>query len=386
MSIRFFIYYFLIYAGSGVYSTYLPVYFSDVGLSSQQIGGIMSVIPVLAIAGQYTLGYMADKMHALRAVLAAALLAVGFMMPLHTVNGSFVYLMLLSMAVTFVSSSHVPLSDALTLQYCSMHQLKYSRLRLGGTVGYALMSLIGGLITVSGIEKTFFLSGLMYAAAGLVCLFLLPDIRPEKSGSDNAKAPIRVILKDKTIRLLLLLTIIAYIPSAFHGSFYSIHLVNIASASGINLSVAGTAAFIALIAQSVFLIFADRIMNKIGQNGMLITSFTVMTIRWLGTGLIRSPILLIAINSLDGASNIIVLYCVISYLGGHVANEWKATGQAMFGICAYGIAKVIGNITGSSLTKYMGISGTFVMCAVLTGITTVCLILRSLACILPRRR
>ena len=372
MSIRFFIYYFLIYAGSGVYSTYLPVYFSDVGLSSQQIGGIMSVIPVLAIAGQYTLGYMADKMHALRAVLAAALLAVGFMMPLHT--------------VTFVSSSHVPLSDALTLQYCSMHQLKYSRLRLGGTVGYALMSLIGGLITVSGIEKTFFLSGLMYAAAGLVCLFLLPDIRPEKSGSDNAKAPIRVILKDKTIRLLLLLTIIAYIPSAFHGSFYSIHLVNIASASGINSSVAGTAAFIALIAQSVFLIFADRIMNKIGQNGMLITSFTVMTIRWLGTGLIRSPILLIAINSLDGASNIIVLYCVISYLGGHVANEWKATGQAMFGICAYGIAKVIGNITGSSLTKYMGISGTFVMCAVLTGITTVCLILRSLACILPRRR
>jgi PPP family 3-phenylpropionic acid transporter len=358
-----------------------------VGLSLQQIGIIMSIIPFAAIAGQYVLGYLSDRLNFLRGILTISFLTAVILLSLYRLSTSFLFLMVITVLFTFFTSAHTSLSDAFTLQYSGEHSLHYNRIRMGGSAGYAVMSLVGGLLTVSEVNGMFAICIIVYLLSGLFCFFLLPWSRTSLPRIKSKKqTSFRTILQDKTIRLLLVITIISYIPIAIHGSFFSIYLVVMAKNAGGNSSIAGVAVFLALICQSVFLLFADRIYKRLGLRKMILGSFGVMSIRWLGTAVAPSYIWLVGVNCLDGFSTIVILFCTVTYLSNHVSTEWSVSGQAMFGICAYGVARVLGNLIGSFLIGFMSIRNVFFICFLLTGITTVCLVIGSLNTILHRRK
>ncbi len=369
---RFFIYYFLIYTGSGLYSTYISVYFADLGYNARQIGIIMAIVPFVAITGQYLFGYTADRFQMPKGLLVFLFFVCIPVLFLYRVNTTFSFLLFVSLLFTFTSCAHVSLSDTITLQYCSTYDFQYSKIRIGGTLGYAFMSLAGGFFTMLSIDSIFVICMILYFLSGICCLFLPSPVK--RNGIKHSKTSL-FLLKDKTIRILLLLTIIAYIPSSFYTSFFPIYIID---AAGGNSSVAGIAVFLSIMSQVPFLLIANKLLKRMGMHYLIFTSFVAMSVRWLGICFTTSPVRLIIINCLDGYSNIVILFCVVNYLDNYAPKEWKASGQTLFSICAYGIAKIIGNIIGSLLVDSVGMKGAFFACFILTAITSLFLLLKKL--------
>jgi MFS transporter, PPP family, 3-phenylpropionic acid transporter len=113
---RFILLYALMYAAFGVASPFWPAFFEGRGLSPQQLGILLALGTAVRLLSGPAAGRLADRLQALRAVLAgcvalAALIALG-LLPAH----GFWLLLLVSVGLAAALAPITTLADALALR------------------------------------------------------------------------------------------------------------------------------------------------------------------------------------------------------------------------------------------------------------------------------
>ena len=129
---------------AGVYSPFLSAHYTGLGLSAAETGILLAATPVCALAIQPLWSTIADKLGRRRAVIVVLCLGAAILAPLYYLAKTFVPVLLVTFAFSAFFSGLLPLSDSLVIELADRSGLDFSRIRMGGTIGYAIVVLIVG--------------------------------------------------------------------------------------------------------------------------------------------------------------------------------------------------------------------------------------------------
>jgi len=214
------------------------------------------------------------------------------------------------------------------------------------------MSIFAGIYAkqnINGIFGLYFLIAMILFSA----VFLIPQVSGHQS--KEKKVSFLVLLRNYELVLLLIYSTILQVTLGFFYSFFGIYLKDMGGDNGL----LGWAMFISAIFEVPFLLFANRIINRLGTRNALVLSGGVMALRWFLLHVIKNPFWVLPVQMLHGLSFIVVSYSMATYINQKVPMELKASGQALFGFLSMGVARIISTLLGGYLSDLFEIRHVF---------------------------
>jgi PPP family 3-phenylpropionic acid transporter len=339
-------------ASNAAYGTFLPVYLHQAGFNDTLVGILLALGPFVAILAQPFWGLVGDRARTKNAVLRVMLAGSAAAVLLYPAFTNFYYLFTVITVFTFFNTSMMPMQDAIALEAIESTRWRYGTIRMAGTIGYALMSIIAGLLSGWNIYAIFPL----YSAAvigGLIASYRIPNVAGHQSG--RAKVAPWKLLKNRRLLLLGAFTFVLSVTLGYYYAFFPIYYKQM----GASNFLVGVSMFCSSCAEIPFLLFASRIVAKLGVKRTLTISALVMGVRWFLLFLVSDVYAIPFINMLHGCSFIVLAYCMVTLINEEAPQELKASGQTLYALLAQGFARILGSVLGGVASDALGVKAVF---------------------------
>lgn len=364
----FLLFYAIVYMGNAVYGTYIPVYFQSVGATPAQIGTLLSLGPLVAVLAQPLWGTVGDRAKTKNSVLALLLIGSGAVILLFPISTAFYYLLIMVCLFTFFQTSIFALSDAITLEELDKQKRwSFGGIRLGGTFGFALMSVVFGYLAKININYLF----PVFAGVMLVSLLLLTRF-PRISGYQSAgnKMQVWVLFKNRKLMIYLGINLVLQITLGYYYSFFPIYFREL----GADNVLIGWSMVISSLSEIPFLLFANRIMQRIRLTHILLVSSLAAALRWISFSYTENPYWVLPAQALHGLIFIVLTVTMAMYINREVPKELKASGQTLNGLLSLGVARIIGSFFGGFASEAFGMRSIFLFNAWIALACSACII------------
>ncbi len=181
------LYYFL-YIGSGAFLfPFIGLFYQEQGLNGAQIGLLSTLGALMSMIAAPFWARLSRQVGRPRRLLQSVLLLSALLTILMGNQAGFWLLAVFANLRVLAASGISPVSDALTLSITSKQQTGYGSVRLWGSLGWALVALVGGW----WIERSSLLTGFWAHAAGLaLCTLLLFGIPMQTGPQTGGRDPI----------------------------------------------------------------------------------------------------------------------------------------------------------------------------------------------------
>jgi MFS transporter, PPP family, 3-phenylpropionic acid transporter len=339
-------------ASNAIYGTFLPVYLHRSGFTDTLIGTLLAIGPFVAFPAQPFWGLLGDRARSKNTILRVMLVGSAAAVLLYPLFKNFYYLFAVITAFTFFNISMLPMQDAIVLEAIEGTGWRYGTIRMAGTIGYAIMSVIAGLLSGWNIYIIFPLYSFV-ALAGFFATFRIPVVVGHQSAGRKV-APWK-LLKNKRLVALMAFTFVLSISLGYYNSFFSIYY----SQMGASTFLVGISMFCSSGAEIPFLFFSNRIIARFGVRKTLIVSGAVMGLRWMLLYLVSNVYAIPFINMLHGCSYIVLAYCMVTFINEEVPMELRASGQTLYALATQGVARIIGSILGGFTSDVLGVRAVF---------------------------
>ncbi|MCC2686531.1 MAG: transporter [Paenibacillaceae bacterium] len=363
--IVFTLFYAAVYMGNAVYSTFIPIYFHSIGASPEQIGMLLSLGPLVAILAQPVWGTIGDRAKTKNSILLLLLIGSGAAILLFPLSDKFVWLLLAISLFTFFQTSIVPICDAITLDRLeSERRWSFGQVRMGGTIGFAVMSVIFGVIALSHISWMF----VTYAVMTILSIGLLLRF-PKVEGyqSYGRKMQIWELLKHRKLVFYLAVNFVIQSTLGYYYTFFPVYYPSI----GGNSVLLGWAMLISSLSEIPFLVYSRRIMKRLSLTVLLTLVGVAAMLRWALFYWVMNPYHILAVQLLHGFMFIVLTVTMATYINREVPKELKASGQTLNGLLNLGGARIIGSFFGGFASAAYGMRNVFMANA---GIVALCLV------------
>ncbi|NWL86785.1 MFS transporter [Paenibacillus sp. 79R4] len=339
---------FLFFALLSMFIPFLPLYFSDRGLSETQIGTIVGIGGFITLIAQPLWGMISDRLRTIRKVLLLLVICC-------TVTGYSLYstdhypLILLFVMLTYFFLMPIdPLTESLNFRVAESEGISYGSLRTYGALGYAVMSLAAGFLMTEYGSRSL---GITFAALGLISLvvaFLMPDA--PVSGKPLTIKSLKNFLSNKETLLFLILVFISSIPARMNDTYLGLYIKDL----GGKPDLLGLAWFLA--AGSEILVFSLSFwwLRKNKELALIAIAGAFYFIRFFISAWIKDPNWLAYIQLLQIFTFPIFYTAAIQYLYRIVPVEWRATGQTVLALLFFGVSGIIASFAGGALYQALG--------------------------------
>lgn len=355
--------YFFFFAGLGTIVPYLPLLLQTAGFRPAAVGLLLSASPLVAAAAPAALGALADRagraLPLLRTLLAALPLTVFLLFHASTFTQFFGLLIL--WAVAF--SPFPPLADHITLEYTKRRGVDYGRVRVFGSIGFALANAAVSVFLMRFQARQLDFVYAPFLAAALLLSTRIRELPRELPVGGPLSWNFLNRLKPLT-RFYSLVFILAVTFPVFY-TFFPLYM----GGGGMPPNAVPLAFMLSSGSEIFTMPVASRAYHRLGPGVMLSLSAASYAVRWLTLGLSPWPALDIAIQALHGVSFGFFYTAAVAHIRDRVEPESRATGQGMFGAMT-AAGGVVGNVLGGWLFQEAG-KGMFFMAAALAGIAAV---------------
>lgn len=351
----YFVYYFFV----GVFVPYWALYLQSEHFSPVEIGLLMSVFQISRIFAPNFWGWLADHT-AKRTIwirLNTVLGVLGFV-AVFWVQGFWPMLLVMS-ALSLFTSSTMPLSESLTLAHLAHTKGHYSRIRLWGSVGFIVASIVLGYL----IDWTGIASLLWTILVVQITLFSLTFTLTEASVSPHHTDHFSVwkILRNPAV--IALLVGCALMVSA-HGVLYNFYSIYLAE-HGYSKSMIGWLWSVGVICEIVIFMMMPIIMRRFSLKTIILTSLALAVLRFTIIGLaVDHLVLLLIAQSLHAATFGSFHAATVEVVAKFFNGRHQAKGMAIYNSVTYGIGGAIGGIAGGYALQNLGGEHTFLLAAI----------------------
>ena len=352
-----------IFAIYGVFTSYMSMFYSTKGLPMSQIGLLMAVGPLTAIAIQPFWGALTDKagnkIRILRILTAGAVLTVFF----YFIPKGFAGFAVASFLFMAFHTAILPLSDAYTVNYLTVNGQKFSMVRMCGSFAFTVTALLSGyFLNNSNLWLIF-----PFTAALYVVSFLNAGTLPKMPMSRSREPkPFREVLKDRKLLLILVFVFFLQLSMFFNASFLGVYLKDL----GFPDKTRGIAFSLVAFSEIPVLLVIERAMRRYRLFSILIFAGFLMVGRSFVYAFLPTPGFIILSQSLSGLTYMSVTYCAITYINDKMPMEYKATGQSLLALVQNGAGNILGSILGGLLSARYGIAHTYVIFGASLMVTT----------------
>lgn len=361
----FLLFYIFIYAGNAVYGTFLPVYFQHIGFDPVRIGTLLSLGPLVAILAQPVWGALGDRARTKNSILLLLLAGSGIAALLYPLSTVFIYLLVMICLFTFFQTSIFAIGDTITLEVLDRHKLaSFGLIRMGGTFGFAAMSLVFGAIAQQRIGSLFYVYALLTVCCILAVLKFPVIAGHQAQGSQMSP---RVLFRDRQLMLYLGFSFVLQVTLGFYYAFYPMYFAGLGGDS----LLLGWSMVISSLSEVPFLLYANKLFARFKISTILFVAAGASILRWALYAVIDSPYWVLPVQALHGFIFIVLTVTMAYYINKHVPKELKASGQTLHGLLTLGAARIIGSFAGGFATQQLGIRTVFMYNSVLALLSTI---------------
>jgi PPP family 3-phenylpropionic acid transporter len=343
-------YYFSYFFAVGVIMPLLPVYLNtNLMISKPSVGIIMSFIPLISILGQPIWGYISDYSQKFKVILLFLMITAAFIALLLSSISYISIIVVLVFLFSFFYCGIVPLSDRFALEFSHTNNVSYGSMRLWGSIGFAVSTLVIGYITdFWGLRVIFYLYFFIMLISSLTVMkFPRGKVEKKSSKENNFKKDLVKILLMPQFILLILISMFSFSTLLANNSFLGLYMVN----NGSTLTIIGTLFFVSAISEVPFMLASKNIIDKVGVVNVLFISILATSSRWFLYFLEPHILIIYTATLLQGVGFGLMQPCIMHYLKEIVPDNIVTTAITIISAIGFGFGNWFCSFIGGFILK-----------------------------------
>jgi PPP family 3-phenylpropionic acid transporter len=358
----------------GVFVPYVGIYLDDKGLSSAQIGTLLALVALSRIIGPNMWAHYADKSGQVGEVLRfGCLLALLSFLSILIVN-SFWGITLVFATMMMFWTAVLPQLEVITAHATESSKGGYGSVRLWGSVGFILATLIVGfLLDYFPSQIIVYASMLMLFGLFVSSLLVVSKHSAEQRTQNIEKSKSAPLASIWTLGFIVFLLGNTLLQVSF-GSFYNFFTLYMRQLEYTGMQ---TGLFIGLgvAAEVVVFIGAMRLIKQFGVKTLLVFSVFFTALRWAMLALFAQYTAIIIITQLVHALSFGLTHAAsVYYLQQSFPKAFQSRAQALYVSIAFGIGGAVGSyLAGLLWEQGEGATVSFIFAAGVSVIAAICL-------------
>ena len=337
------LFYWFYWSFVAAYDPFLNVYLANErGLSGFEVGVLAIFNPLMAILLGPYLAALADRrgwrLRMLQIALIGWIVALLLLRQPQTFWG-FMPVMLLLAAFRSPTS---PIGDGLIAQMAVSRRLSYGSMRLWGSLGFALVSIVCGMAW-----QRLGYGWMFYAAAvtAVPCVLLISHLEEQPVRDRQPSGSAWLLLRDPGLLTLFAISFLSGVSLISTFIFGGIFMTDL----GGTRSYVGLMFGFSALAEVPIMRASDNLMRRFGAPKILLAALVVIATAVYGHALARTPNFLLAAATLKGVGYGLFFVITVYLINQRTPDGWKSTAQAIMGACLVGLAPLF----SSALSGYV---------------------------------
>jgi len=353
------LYIFFIFAALGTLINYIPLYYDEIGFSGVQISAINVLGSAALILVAPQIGFVADRAKSKQMVLLAGLLIFAFSLGSIPLLKSFIPILLLWIIYRTISGPLYSTSENLSYSVAAKTSEKgnssFGSIRLWGSVGFALATLLAGWIYQEyGIKANTVFFLVMIAMSILTLMLTSKSVLDSEEEKHEEKLSLNAILKlIVSHRYLFFMALALSLSDPTQDgirNFEPIYMSNL----GLEAGMIGFANMLSAISEVPFMVYADRIIRKFGIRNIILFVFVFDILRRLAVWFFPTSGMVFATSVLTSFSFTFRLVCSVTLVNLTLPKNVTSTANAFIGVTMFSLGFMVSNAIGGFVYDSLG--------------------------------
>jgi PPP family 3-phenylpropionic acid transporter len=334
---------------------YIVLYYQGLGFTGTQIGLLTGISPLITFFSAPLWTGLADARRRHRLIMSIAILMGVIALFVYPLLNAFVPIVVLVILLNTFLAPVQPFTDSATMFMLADEKEMYSRIRLGGTIGYGLVASIAGvLVTKYGLKLAFWGS-----ASLLFLVFIISQklVYGQLKADDPAGGSVRTLLTNPHWLLFLTVAFAGGLSLAATNNYFFPYMKEL----GAKESTMGLALAIGTIAEIPVLFFGNRLIKLFKSYRLLMLAMVVTGIRLLLFAVSGTPSVVLFVQLLNGLTFATMWVAGVSYADENAPVSMSTTAQGQFSAMVLGFGNAVGGFMGGLLLESMGGHGLYLV-------------------------
>lgn len=365
-SLRGSLFYLSFFLSTGAYGPFLNVYYRGLGFSGQQIGFLATIYPLMTLLFAPLLSALADRRNWRIQILQGAIFVGAFFIFLLKFPTSFFWMAIVLLFMAIAYSPLMSIADSLVVNMAKRHALNYGGMRLWGSIGFAVSSILFGWVYQHAqLASMFTISALLMAP-----VFLITSTLEETPAAQNDQPqPISVIVKEIGLVILIGVSFLMGISNALTMSFEGILVQHLGGSNfmvGFTIGIAG-------VSEITTMQYGQKIADRIRKVNALILSIGLLFLAYIGYMVAAQPWMMVPAALLRGLGFGLFFTNIVRLVNDRVPEEWVSTAQSLRAVSMFGVAPLLAGPLGGLVHDRVSPSAVFAIGVISLGLAGVLL-------------
>jgi len=347
-------FYFLLFSSIGIIAPYFSLYLKSIGLQSKEIGFIFMLFSINRIISPPVWHKIEEKYHNTVSLIRISAFFSSLFFGIYFFVKKFWYIVVASFLFHFFRSAVILLNESLTLVYTKKYNLNYGKIRLFGSIGFMVASIVSGFILhFFPIKSILYMVFIVLIANFMVSLYQIPIPKT------HYKKETSRIYNLKPFLLFILIAHLIWLNESAYYPFFSIYMKSI----GASPSLLGFSFALAVFSEIIFMFFFENIIQNVRKENFL--RFVVFTtiFRWGIIYLIPNPYVITFFQVLHaitfGGYYLVSMKLINEFSGG---KPTKAL--SIFSMATFGLGGALGSSLSGIVVSMIGIRNLFLVMSI----------------------
>ena len=343
------LFYWFYWSFIAIYDPFLNVYLSEErGLSGLEVGVLAVFNPLSALILGPFLSALADRrgwrLRMLQVALIGWIVALLLLRWPQTFFGFFPVMALLAI----FRSPTSPIGDGLVAEMSVTHRLSYGGMRLWGSLGFAIASIVSGLVWQrTGYAPMFF----MAALTAVPCVLLIGRMEEKSVHGRQPSGSAWRLLQDPGLLTLFTIAFLAGVSLISTFIFGGIFMAELGGAR----SYVGLMFGLSALAEVPIMLASDKIMRRLTAPMTMLLTLIIIGVSVYGYALSQTPVMLLLASTLKGVGYGLYFVTSVHLINQRTPDAWKSTAQAIMAACLVGLAPLFSSaLSGYILDEWGG--------------------------------
>lgn len=265
--LSYFLMYIFYYLSWALFSALISVYLMNMGFKASDVSLVVSASFLASLVTQPIIGGWSNKYDIKKVnvilFIVAAIGGIVFMLSKDLIMISISY----SLVLMMINGSNPVMEKIAT---ASPYQ--YGKIRIWGTIGYALGSQLAGIIYDKISPQAIFI---VFVITMMLCIIGLLGTKPQIKIEESKKEKSGGLFKNKKFIYYLMICAIFYGVTNMSNTF----IPSMLTTKGLDIDIASTILSLAVFCEAPLVIFSNRFMDKVGNKTLLYISVSMVCIQ-----------------------------------------------------------------------------------------------------------
>ncbi len=336
--------------GLGTLLSYLSVFFlSATSMTESEVTLMMSFVPIIAFFSSNILAFVSDKFKKHKMILRTVMLMTILLSLLLTYIVKFdsvVLVVIFYVALAFFLNTPGQLTENFALEYSSLKKIPYGRLRLFGSLGFAVAGYVAGILTENfGLQIIF----IVFA----ICMFIpfllipkLPDITHDAIEHEKETGVYKKLFTNKSYLSILFASFTVLAAIGVISTFFGIYVREYA---GLDLKFIGLIVLVTAGTEIPMMYISDKLIDRFGAYRILAVAAFLNMLRFLAYLLFPIAPVIIFVSLTHGVGYGSAYTAIMHLISENVPSNIRASAISMNATLAIGLGTFLISLIGSRI-------------------------------------